>query len=152
MGRNDLEHIARMLGLVTGHLIRVGRDVVGNDVQCAAADQRGVDAGVAQIGAKGGDGGELESIRMVGEMQELSNRPGVVDQIAVTNPDAFRGSGRTRGVNDIGEIFGRSRRGEIGFGLMRPLIGVCVEPQDSTCRLVAARSPSRCAVTLAVAK
>ncbi len=109
-----------MLRRVARHVLRVGRDFVGNHVQAAARDHRRIDRGVAQIGGQGRDRGEVQTIGILLELQPLSEEVAVVDQIAVTDADALGHTRGTRSVDDIDQVLGRDRGVRIGDRLAGP--------------------------------
>ena len=130
MGRHDFEDVEGVLLGVTGQALAVGSVFVAEQMEAAAGDEGGEDAGVAEIGGKGGDGGKVQALRKLAEFEALGNEVGVVDQIAVADGDAFGQAGGTGGVEDVDEVFGSGIEFGVGKRLLCPEGRIAIEDAE----------------------
>ena len=135
MRRHDLEHVHGIVPGVVGEALTIGGDRIADDVQTAARSQRGINAGVAQIGPQSGDRGKMQSLRIFFQFQPLLDEVRVVDQVAMAHGHALGHAGGTGSVDDIDQVVRRATNLRIGARLRRPQTLIAIHRQRGTCEL-----------------
>ena len=103
MRGSDLEHVDRVLTHVRGEAFPVQCLRRRHEVKRPAAEQRGEDARVAQVGAQRGHGREARGA-VVGRSEPVEDPGGVVDEVPVRDARTLRRAGRAGGVHDVDEV------------------------------------------------